>query len=117
MENPFSNAKQALILKPKTVSITAFNYRNSSDLKNLIDFVGSKPKVDVNDSGAIVFSYKKHQIKDNSIILRDSFGNVTRVMGYAEAAEIYDVSAQSDFKPEMKVVPAPKVKKGKKVKK
>jgi len=101
-ENPFASAKQSLILKPKTVAIQALNFKGFEDLKTLIDFVGNTPKIDVDKNGQPVLLYKKQVIKDNSIILRNSFGEVTRVMTYAEAAEIYEISAQSEFKAEHK---------------
>jgi hypothetical protein len=101
-ENPFANAKQSLILKPKTIAIQAFNYKGLEDLKNLIDFVGSTPKIDVDKSGQPILLYKKNVLKENSIIMRNSFGEVTNVLTYPDAAEVFDISAQSEFKPEHK---------------
>lgn len=101
-ENPFASSKQSLILKPKTVAIQALHYKGFEDLKTLIDFVGSTPKIDVDKTGNPVLSFRKQTVRDNTIILRNSFGEVTRVMSYAEAAEVYEISAQSEFKAEHK---------------
>lgn len=95
-ENPFSVSKQALILKPKTLAKEAFNYHGFADLKNLISFVGSTPKIDVNDKGDAVIMYRKKIIADNSIVIRDAAGNVTEVLDYEKAAEVYDIAAQND---------------------
>jgi len=37
------NTKQSLALKPRVVVAQAFHYRGFKDLKNLIQFVGSRP--------------------------------------------------------------------------
>lgn len=95
----FSDSKQFLVLKPKTVAKAAFHYRNNADLENLIDFVGSKPKVDIGDKGELILMYRKRIIKDNTIILSDAFGNVSDILDYKSASEIYEVVAQSDTKP------------------
>lgn len=108
IENPFETAKQALIVKPKTISIEAFNYKGSDDLKNLIDFVGTKPKAEVNEAGTIVLSFKKWTIVPNRIIFRNSYGEVVRAMTYAEAAEAYDISGQNDFSAVLKNKVQPK---------
>jgi len=100
-ENLFSTAKQSIIIKPKTVSKQAFNYKSLTDLENLIGFVGTEPKVKV-VSGKMLIIFGKHEIKENSIILRNSFGQVTDVMDYDRANELYEITAQSEFKAEHK---------------
>jgi hypothetical protein len=100
-ENLFTSSKQSLVIKPKTVAIQAFNYHGIADLENLIGFVGTTPKVNV-EKGTLVLSFGKKAIKDNSIILRNPFGEVDRVMTYAEANEMYEIAGQSDFKAEHK---------------
>jgi hypothetical protein len=96
-ENLFSSSKQALVIKPKTTPQAAFNYRGFADLKNLISFVGSSPKIDISKSSEPVLTFKKHSLIDGCIVMRDSFGNVTKVMSYAEANELYEIAAQRDF--------------------
>jgi hypothetical protein len=100
-ENLFLTAKTTLVIKPKTIAIEAFNYKGFDDLKNLIDFVGSTPKIEI-QLGQVVLSFRKHVVKPESIILRNAYGEVSRVMDYKEANAIYDIAAQSDFKPELK---------------
>lgn len=100
-ENLFLNAKQSLVIKPKTVAIQAFNYTGIADLENLIGFVGSNPKVAM-DKGVMILSFGKYTIKDKSIITRTPFGDVERTLTYAEAQELYDIAAQSEFKAEHK---------------
>jgi hypothetical protein len=111
-ENLFTTAKQYLIINPKTVSKQAFHYQSISDLENLIGFVGTEPKVKI-VTGKMVVVFGKHEIKDKSIILRNSYGQVTDVLSYEQANELYDIKAQSEFKAEHKnkVIQKPVVKK------
>ena len=97
-ENLFVTSKQSLVIKPKTIAKQAFNYKGIADLENLIGFVGTAPKVNM-DLGKMVLSFGKQTIKDNSIVLRNSFGQVTDVLSYAQANELYDIAAQRDFVP------------------
>ena len=102
------DAKKIMTIRPKAISQVAFHYSDFSDLKNLIQFVGSKPTID--EAGNLFF--KKAKIVDNSIILRDSFGKVVAVLTEDEMKEKFEVTASCDFKPEhiakveIKVVPA-----------
>jgi hypothetical protein len=100
-ENPFSVSKQSLVIKPKTIAKQAFNYKGIADLENLIGFVGTAPKVNM-EAGKMVLSFGKQTIKDGSIVLRNSFGQVTDVLAYSQAAELYDIAAERDFKAEDK---------------
>lgn len=99
--NSFETAKQSLVINPKSVKTQAFVYRGMQDLENLIAFVGSSPKVSV-EKGKIVLAFKKQIIFDNSVILRNSYGEVTSVMTYEKAQDEYEILAQSDFLPEHK---------------
>jgi hypothetical protein len=99
--NIFETAKQSLVIQPKTQKEQAFVYRTIADLENLIGFVGTTPKVDI-DKGKMVLTFKKHIIGDGSVVLRNSYGEVTRVMTFEEANKIYDVAAQSEFLQEHK---------------
>lgn len=92
----FANAKSALVVRPKSVNEMAFIYRNFSDLKNLVKFVGSKPSID--EEGNLYF--RKQMIADNSVIFRNSYGQVTDVLPLEKAEEKYEIVADSEFKPE-----------------
>ena len=94
--NPFVNSKQSLVLKLKVVATQAFHYRNFSDLKTLIQFVGSRPVI--NEDASLQF--KKVVVPDNSIVLRDEYGAVVRVMSYEEADKGFEIAAQSEWKAE-----------------
>jgi hypothetical protein len=111
-ENPFTTAKQSLIINPKTVSKQAFHYQHLTDLENLIGFVGTEPKVKI-VNGKMVIIFGKHEIKEGTIILRNSFGQVTDVLTYEQANDLYEIKAQSEFKAEHKnkVVQKPVIKK------
>jgi len=91
-----ADTRQSLALKPKVVVVQAFHYRGFKDLKNLIQFVGSRPII--NEDASLQF--KKVIIPDNSIVFRNEYGAVVRVMSYDEANKMYEIGAQSDWKPE-----------------
>ena len=109
--NIFTNAKQSLLLKPKTTATQAFIYHNISDIENLIGFVGTSPKVAM-DKGVMILSFGKMTIKDQSVIMRNAYGEVTKVLTLDEANDQYDISASSDFLPEHKnkIIDKPKIK-------
>lgn len=92
----FASSKQSLVIRPTTVNQMAFHYGDFSDLKNLILFVGSKPSID--EEGKLWFG--KQEIKDDSIVLRNSYGKVTDVLTCDKAAEQFEIVAESEFKPE-----------------
>jgi len=96
MNEIFNPEKNIIVLKPKTLPKTVFNYKGIGSLKDLIQFTGSEPKVKINDKGEIEMSYRKKVLKDNSLVFCDAFGNVSEIMTYAEAAEIYEITAQKD---------------------
>lgn len=89
---------KVLVLKPKSTAIVGFVYENANDLANLIAFVGKKPVVDV-EKGEPVFMYRKHVIKNGSVVFRNEYGDVVKVLPIAEIENVYDVSATNDFKP------------------
>jgi len=97
-ENPFLSAGQSLIIKPKTIAKQAFKYSGVSDLENLIKFVGSEPKVKM-EQGKLHFTFGKKEVPDSSIVLRDAFGKVTDVLTMDEANELYEVAASREFDP------------------
>jgi hypothetical protein len=107
---PFTNAKQSLLLKPKTTTIQAFIYHGIEDLENLIGFVGVAPKVNI-DKGQMVLSFGRTNIQNNSVIMRNAYGEVTKVLTLDEANAQYDIAASSEFLPEHKnkLVVKPKV--------
>lgn len=91
--NPFENAATIAILKPKTKPFETFIYRGFDDLEKLIKYVGSRPALNPDLS----LQFKKAIVKPNSVIIRNSFGEVVRVMTFEEAAENYDIAASSSF--------------------
>jgi len=97
--NSFETAKQSLVINPRSVKTQAFVYRGMQDLENLIAFVGSSPKVSV-EKGKIVLAFKKQIILDNSVILRNSYGEVTAVMSFEEAEKDFEIMAQREFQAE-----------------
>jgi hypothetical protein len=96
VENVFEVAQQSLILSPKTTKVQAFIYRSVNDLENLVRFLGVAPKV-IFEKGKMTYQFGKILVPDNSIIMRDSYGTITRVLTYAEANDKYDIAAQRDF--------------------
>lgn len=95
-ESIFDNAKQSLVLRPKSINVQAFIYSGYNDLKNLILFVGSKPTIDENGD----LWFKKTKVVANSVILRDAYGKLTEQLTFEAAAAKYEIVASSDFKPE-----------------
>lgn len=91
--NPFENVATIAILKPKTKPFETFIYRGFDDLEKLIKYVGSRPALNPDLS----LQFKKAVIKPNSVIIRNSFGEVVRVMTFEEAAEQYDIAASAAF--------------------
>ena len=91
--SPFENASTIAILKPKTKPFETFIYRGFDDLEKLIKYVGSRPALNPDLS----LQFKKAVIKPNSVIIRNSFGEVVRVMTFEEAAEQYDIAASVTF--------------------
>ena len=94
--NPFEVAKQSVILKTKVIPTMAFIYRGFPDLENLIKFVGSRPMI----NGDMTLQFKKTIVPNNSVVLRNQYGEIVKVMTFADAADTYDIAAQSDFRPE-----------------
>ena len=106
IENPFTSAKESIVITPKVTAEQVYHYKGFENLKNLIGFVGARPLI--NEDGSLQF--RKVLIPENSIIFRNSLGQVTKVMNYESAGTMYDIVAQSDFLPEHKNVVVPKVK-------
>lgn len=91
--NPFEDALTIAILKPKTKPFETFIYRGFDDLEKLIKYVGSRPALNPDLS----LQFKKAVVKPNSVIIRNAFGEVVRVMTFKEAAEQYDIAASAAF--------------------
>jgi hypothetical protein len=105
----FSQAKSSVVIRPKSVNTQGFIYRDFTDLKNLVKFVGGRPSIDEN--GELWFG--KHNIKDNSLIIRTGTGKVYEVLTMEEAETQFEIVADSTFLPEhanVTVAKAPKVK-------
>jgi hypothetical protein len=94
--NPFETSKNAVILKTKVVPEMAYIYRGFNDLKNLILFVGSKPMI----NGDMSLQFRKVVVPENSVVMRNKYGEIVRVLTFEQAALLYDIAAQSDFRPE-----------------
>ena len=93
-EKDFSTAKQVVAIRPLSQSTkVGFLFTDFSDLKKLVLFVGKKPQIDENGD----LFYKKFKITNNSLIIRDSFGNVTEVLELEKAAEHYEVLESHSF--------------------
>lgn len=91
----FTTAKQLVILRPSSTEVLGFIYHDFSDLKNLIKFVGTRPTID--EEGKLWF--RKLQVPDNSVVIRDAFGQVTNVMNYETASTKFTLVSDSDFLP------------------
>lgn len=85
-----------LVLKSKAPEVQAFVYENENDLAQLITFVGKKPVVDI-ENGKTIFMFKKQVIKNGSIVFRNEYGDVIKVLTIEEMENIYDVENTSDF--------------------
>lgn len=85
-----------LVLKPKSPEVQAFVYENENDLAHLISFVGKKPTVDI-ENGKPIFMFRKQVIKNGSIVFRNQFGDVVKVLTIEEMENIYDVENTYDF--------------------
>lgn len=95
-ENVFTEAKQSLILKSKVVPVQAFVYKDFSDLENLIKFVGSRPLI----NGDMSIQFKKTIVPKNSVVMRNQYGEVMSALTFDQANNLYEIAAQSEFKPE-----------------
>lgn len=91
--NTFETANSMVILRPKTTPVVALIYKGFEDLEKLIGFVGSKPVLNTDMS----IQFKKTLVKPNSVIMRNSFGEVVKVMTLAEASEQYDIAASAVY--------------------
>jgi hypothetical protein len=91
--NPFETAKSAVVLKPKSTPELCFIYRGMADLKNLIQFVGSRPIINEDMSIQI----KKTVIPENSVIWRNPYGEVTKCMTFEQAFNSFEIAASNDF--------------------
>lgn len=100
-KNDFLTSNVSLIVTPKTLPIHVFNYRTIADLQNLIEFVGKEPRLKV-EKGVVVIQFGKKELKDKSIILRNSYGEVIDSLTYEKANELFDIKAESEFLPEQK---------------
>jgi hypothetical protein len=96
VENVFEVASQSLVLAPKTLKVQAFIYKGLTDLENLISFIGTAPKVNI-EKGKMIISFGKSSVPDNSVILRTAYGEVLSVMTFDQAADKYDIAAQRDY--------------------
>lgn len=85
-----------LVLKPKAPEVQAFVYENETDLENLTRFVGKNPVIDFL-SGTKTVRFRKQEVKDGSIVFRNEFGDVVKVMTVEEAENIYDIEGEYDF--------------------
>lgn len=85
-----------LVLKPKAPEVQVFVYENENDLAQLISFVGKKPTVDV-ENGKPIFMFRKQVIKNGSIVFRNEFGDVVRVLSIEEMESLYDVENTYDY--------------------
>jgi hypothetical protein len=85
-----------LVASPKTTTETVFVYKSLSDLENLIAFVGSAPQVKV-EKGVMILNYKKHEIKPNTVVFRNSFGEVVHTLPAEKFAENYEIRKEVEF--------------------
>ena len=95
-QKEFATAKTSVVIKPKTKNELVMIYRGLQDLKSLILFVGSRPVLNADAS----IQYKKFIIADNSVVFRNGNGQVSKVMTFEEAENLYDIAADSFFKNE-----------------
>lgn len=102
----FDEAKQIITVRPFAIMQAGFIYRGFSDLKNLLAFVGSKPTIDENSQ----LWFGEFMIAENSVILRDAQGHVTKVLNFEAAAGALELVTSEEFKPEHANVIVPKVK-------
>jgi len=94
--NPFEEAKTMVILKTKVVPEMALVYRGFEDLEKLISFVGTRPVLNTD----LTLSFKKQIVEPNSVIFRDVYGQVTKVLTLDEASAIHDIAAQAEYNAE-----------------
>lgn len=101
--------KQIVVVKTKAPEMVAFHYTDQSDLENLINFVGKKPSIDF-EKGNLVINFRKHRIVNDSLVFRNTFGDVTNVVPYSKVKEVYDVISSVSYTPvhNNKVVPKEK---------
>jgi hypothetical protein len=95
-ENLFSTAKQTLVVAPKTNKEQVFIYKSIADLENLIKFIGTAPKVNI-EKGKMLLSFGKMQVPDVSVVFRSAYGEVLNVLTFEAANEKYDIMAQREF--------------------
>lgn len=85
-----------LVLKPKAPEVQGFVYENEMDQANLIAFVGKRPVLDI-ENGKTVLFYRKSKIIPGSIVFRNEYGDVVKVLTIEEAEAIYDIENTFDF--------------------
>jgi len=93
-EKSIMDAKQIVVVRPKSATENVgFIYKDFSDLKKLILFVGSKPTID--EEGKLWF--KKIQVTENSLVMRDAYGKVTAVLSLEEAQIKFAIVASHEY--------------------
>lgn len=103
-------SKSMVAIRPTAKPEVAFVYRSEADIKNLILFVGSNPVL----TPDLTLKFKKIDVPTGSVVFRNSYGEVTRIMKIEEVEAQYEIVAEADFQPKdaNKVVDKPaKVKK------
>lgn len=86
---------QLAVIVPKTKPELVFKYNDSKDLENLISFVGVKPSIDF-EKGKIIPRFKKVVVLENSIVFRNSFGEI-RLMDEKTFNQNFDIQAVKDY--------------------
>ena len=109
----FKTAKSSVILKLKVIPVQALVYRGFEDLEKLIKFVGSRPVINAD----MTIQFKKTLVPANSVVFRNEFGEVTKVMSFDDAEKMYDIAAQRDFTDSDAITPIAKEKKTRTTKK
>ena len=82
-----------IIVKPRTIERLGFVYQGYEDLQSLINFVGKAPQI--NEKGELF--YKKHVINNNSVIFKDTEGNITGVMSRQSIESAFDLVAEKEY--------------------
>lgn len=84
------------VVSPKVSSELCFKYSETTDLKNLIDFVGVKPTIEISDKGEILPKFKKIIVVSGDYVFRNSYGEI-RIMKEADFNKNFVVDASRPF--------------------
>lgn len=84
------------LIQSKVKPELCFNYRGMEDIPDLIGFVGVSPTINPDLS----LQVKKQTIKPGSFILRNEYGNITKVLTSDELEKSFEIRSSKPYSSE-----------------